>query len=117
MKLKASTSDAETLENEPLVLTKEINTLVQKKLPQKLPDPESFLIPCTIGTITFEKALCDFGSSINLMPLSIMKRLGILEVQPAKISLEMADKSLKRAYGMVEDVLVKVEDFIFLQIS
>nr|XP_025647878.1 uncharacterized protein LOC112742855 [Arachis hypogaea] len=111
MKLKASSSDAEILENEPLVLTKELNTLVQKKLPQKLPDPGSFLIPCTIGTITFEKALCDLGSSINLMPLFVMKRLEILEVQPTKISLEMADKSLKRAYGMMEDVLVKVENF------
>ncbi|XP_016206481.1 uncharacterized protein LOC107646846 [Arachis ipaensis] len=93
-----------------MVLDKECSALVQKKLPQKLLDPGSFLIPCTIGTITFEKALCDLGSSINLMPLSVMKRLGILEVQRAKISLEMADKSLKRAYGMVEDVLVKVED-------
>ncbi|XP_016195507.1 uncharacterized protein LOC107636519 [Arachis ipaensis] len=55
-------------------------------------------------------ALCDLGSSINLMPLSMIKRLRILEVQRAKISLELADKSLKRAYGVVEDVLVKVED-------
>ncbi|XP_016192757.1 uncharacterized protein LOC107633665 [Arachis ipaensis] len=65
-------------------------------------------------------ALCDLGSSINLMPLSVMKKLGIQKAQPAKISLEMADKSLKRAYGMVENVLVKVEslylpeDFVIL---
>ncbi|KAL4294212.1 hypothetical protein AHAS_Ahas18G0205500 [Arachis hypogaea] len=45
------------------------------------------------------------------MPLSIMERLKIFEVQAAKISLEMADKSLKKTYGLVEDVLVKVEDF------
>ncbi|XP_057758229.1 uncharacterized protein LOC130978330 [Arachis stenosperma] len=101
----------ETLKEEPPVLTKELNALVQKKPPQKLPDPGRFLIPCTIGTITFEKALCDLGSSINLMPLSVMERLGIFEVQATKISLEMADKSLKKAYGLVKDVLVKVENF------
>ena len=70
--------------------------------------------------MTFEKALCDLGSGINLMPLSVMEKLGIFEVQAAKISLEMADNSRKQAYGQVEDVLVKVEglyipaDFIIL---
>ncbi|XP_015961420.1 uncharacterized protein LOC107485399 [Arachis duranensis] len=123
-KLNVNSSHAEGLEKDPpslaclkaskgdeiVVLTKGCRALVQKKLPQKLPDPGSLLISCTIGTITFGKALCDLRSSINLMPLSVMKRLGIQEVQPAKISLEMADKSLKRAHGMVEDLLVKVED-------
>ena len=60
--------------------------------------------------MTFKKALCDLGSSVNLMPLSVMEKLGIFEVQAAKISLEMADNSRKQAYGLVEDVLVKVED-------
>ncbi|XP_072084569.1 uncharacterized protein [Arachis hypogaea] len=75
-----------------------------------MPDPGSFLITYTIGTITFEKALYDLGSSINLMPLSVMRKLGIQEVQLTRISLEMTDKSLKRAYGMVKNVLVKVEN-------
>ncbi|XP_016195548.1 uncharacterized protein LOC107636562 [Arachis ipaensis] len=96
--------------DETVVLTKECSALVQKKLPQKLPDPGSFLIPCTIGTITLEKALCDLRSSINLMLLSVMKKLRIQEAQPARILLEMADKSLKRAYEVVENVFVKVED-------
>ena len=61
--------------------------------------------------MTFEKALCDLGSGINLMPLSVMEKLGIFEVQTARISLEMADNSRKQAYGLVEDVLVKVEGF------
>ncbi|QHN86441.1 Retrotransposon gag protein [Arachis hypogaea] len=98
-------------EDETVVLTKECSALVQKKLPLKMLDPGNFLTPCTKGTITFEKALCDLGSSINLIPLSVIKKLGIQEAQPTKISLEMADKSLKRAYELVENVLVKVEDF------
>ncbi|XP_016168332.1 uncharacterized protein LOC107610856 [Arachis ipaensis] len=93
--LKSMISEKKALRgDETVVLTKDCSALVQKKLSQKLSDPESFLIPCTIGTTTFEKALCDLSSSINLMPLSVMKKLGIQEVQPAKISLEMADKSL-----------------------
>ena len=70
--------------------------------------------------MNFEKALCDLGSGINLMPLSVIEKLGIFEVQAARISLEMADSSRRQAYGHVEDVLVKVEglyipaDFIVL---
>ncbi|XLT72561.1 hypothetical protein HN873_028987 [Arachis hypogaea] len=72
------------------------------------------------GTMNFEKALCVLGSGINLMPLFVMEKLWIFEVQATRISLEMADKSMKQAYGLVEDVLVKVEglyvlaDFIIL---
>nr|XP_025631759.1 uncharacterized protein LOC112726547 [Arachis hypogaea] len=109
--LKGVISKETTLkEDETMVLTKECSALVQKKLPPKMPDLGSFFIPCIIGTITFEKALCDLGSSINLIPLSVMKKLGIQEIYFTRISLKMADKSLKRAYGLVENVLVKVED-------
>ncbi|XP_057719875.1 uncharacterized protein LOC130934308 [Arachis stenosperma] len=80
VKLNAKLFGTETLEDEPPMLTKELNALVQQKLPQKLPDPRRFLIPCTRGTITFKKPLCNLGSSINLMHLSVMERLGIFEV-------------------------------------
>ncbi|QHO05964.1 Retrotransposon gag protein [Arachis hypogaea] len=109
MKLNAKLFGNETREDEPPLLTNELNDLIRQTLSQKKPDPGKFLIPCTIGTMTFEKALCDLGSSINLMPLSVMEKLGILDVQAVRISLEMADNSRKQAYGLVEDVLVKVE--------
>ncbi|KAL4294136.1 hypothetical protein AHAS_Ahas18G0197900 [Arachis hypogaea] len=63
--------------NETVVLTKECSAIIQNNLPKKMPDPGSFQIPCTIGSTTFEKALCDLGASINLMPLSVMKKLQI----------------------------------------
>jgi len=47
------------------------------KLPPKLTDPESFSIPCVIGSETIEKAMCDLGENISLMPLSLCERLGI----------------------------------------
>lgn len=60
-----------------VALTQECNQLVQGKFPQKLKDPESFTIPCTIGNSFYGRVLCDLGVSINLMPLSIFKKLGI----------------------------------------
>ena len=57
-------------------LTEECSAILQRKLPQKLKDPGNFTIPCKIGNSIFERALCDLGASINLVPLSVFKRLG-----------------------------------------
>ena len=69
-------------------------------------------IPCVVRNLEFSKRLCDFGASLNLMPLSIFKKLGLGEVKPRSMSLQLADQSIKRTYGKVEDVLVKVDKFI-----
>ena len=69
-------------------LTEECNDILQRKLPQKLKDPGSFTILCTIGNSIFERALCDLGASINLMPLSIFKRLGLGEARPTIVTLQ-----------------------------
>ncbi|KAL5580496.1 hypothetical protein UlMin_012938 [Ulmus minor] len=75
--------------------------------------PGSFTIPCTIGDFEFDKVLCDLGASINLMPLSIFRKLGLGEVKPTTVSLQLADRSIKHPRGIIEDVLVKVDKFIF----
>ena len=98
---------------ETVNLTEECSAILQRKLPQKLKDPGSFTIPCTIGNAIFERALCDLGASINLMPLSIFKRLGLGEARPTTVTLQLADRSLKHPRGIIEDVLVKVDKFIF----
>ena len=98
---------------ETVNLTEECSAILQRKLPQKLKDPGSFTIPCTIGNAIFERALCDLGASINLMPLSIFKRLGLGEACPTTVTLQLADGSLKHPRGIIEDVLVKVDKFIF----
>ncbi|XP_047170548.1 uncharacterized protein LOC124838881 [Vigna umbellata] len=100
-------------EDETIMLTEECIAIIQQKLPPKLKDPGSFVIPCEIGNITGGKALCDLGASINLMSFSIFKRLGIGEVKPTMITLQLADRSITYPYGIVEDVLVKVDKFIF----
>ena len=98
---------------ETVNLIEECSAILQRKLPQKLKDPGSFTIPCTIGNAIFERALCDLGASINLMPLSIFKRLGLGEARPTTVTLQLADRSLKHPRGIIEDVLVKVDKFIF----
>ena len=98
---------------ETVNLSEECSATLQRKLPQNLKDPGSFTIPCTIGNAIFERALCDLGASINLMPLSIFKRLGLGEARPTTVILQLADRSLKHPRGVIEDVLVKVDKFIF----
>ncbi|WVY96365.1 hypothetical protein V8G54_028516 [Vigna mungo] len=88
-------------------------TIIQKSIPPKLKDPGSFTIPCTIGNISVGKALIDLGASINLMPLSMFEKIEGLELKPTRMTLQLADRSLKYPYGVVEDVLVKVDKFLF----
>ncbi|KAK8923616.1 hypothetical protein KSP39_PZI019737 [Platanthera zijinensis] len=100
-------------EKEVVALTEECSAILQKKLPPKLKDPGSFTIPCSIGVKFTGKALCDLGASINLMPLSIYNTLGLGEIAPTSLTLQLADRTLAFPKGIVEDVLVKVEKFIF----
>lgn len=100
-------------EDEIVALTKECSAILQRKLPPKLKDLDSFTIPCAIGSMAIGKALCDLGASINLMPLSILKKLGVGDIKPTRMALQLADQSIKRPYGIMEDALVKVDKFIF----
>ncbi|XP_062103700.1 uncharacterized protein LOC133814799 [Humulus lupulus] len=96
-----------------VALTEECSAILQRKLPQKLRDPGSFTIPCTIGMFECKHALCDLGASINRMPLSVFKRLGLGEASPTTVTLQLAYRSVKHPRGIIEDVLVKVDKFIF----
>ncbi|XP_022897557.1 uncharacterized protein LOC111411238 [Olea europaea var. sylvestris] len=100
-------------EFETVKLTEECSAILQKKLPHKLKDPGSFNIPCNIGGITFDRALCDLGASINLMLLSVFKKMGLGKVNPTTLTLQLADRSITYPKGIIEDVLVKVDKFIF----
>lgn len=98
---------------ETVTLDEECSAVLQNKLPPKLRDSRSFSIPCDIGSNTFDKVLCDLGSSINLMPYSPAKKLGIRSIKPTTVSLKLADRSMKYPRGIVENVLVKVHKLIF----
>ncbi|XP_052878831.1 uncharacterized protein LOC128285367 [Gossypium arboreum] len=101
-------------EFETAALTKECSAYLQDKLPPKLKDPGCFTIPCNIGAVYCGKARCDFGASINLMPISIFKKLGIGEVRPTMVTLQLADRSLAHPERKIENIFVRVDKFIFL---
>ncbi|XP_016167317.1 uncharacterized protein LOC107609798 [Arachis ipaensis] len=100
-------------EKEIVILTQECSAVIQKGLPPKLKDPGSFFLPSTIGNIIIDKALCDLGSSINLMPLSMMRKLSIEEVKHVRMTLQLADRLMVIPNGVVENLLVKMNKFIF----
>ncbi|XP_015970556.1 uncharacterized protein LOC107494037 [Arachis duranensis] len=93
-------------EKETILLTEECSAVIQGCIPPKLTDPGSFVVSCTIGKMTLDKALCDLGASINLMPLSMIRKLTIEELKPNGIAINTPN-------GIVENLLVKVGEFIF----
>ena len=75
------------VEEEVVSLTTTTSAVIQKSLPTKMQDLGSFTIPCTIGNFEMGNALCDSGASINLMPLSVVKRLSLRELTPTAMTL------------------------------
>ena len=98
---------------ETMALSEECTTILQKKLPPKIKDPDNFTIPCAIGNSIFERALYDLSESINLMSLSIFKKINLGDASPTIVTMQFADRSLTHPRSMIEDVLVKVDKFIF----
>ncbi|XP_070026177.1 uncharacterized protein [Nicotiana sylvestris] len=99
-----------------LEMLKQIQTcsaVVTRPVAEKLSDPGSFIIPCTIGNFAFAKALYDLGASINLMPLVMYKRLGIRRARPTSMLLQLANRTMKRPSGILDDMLVQVGKFEF----
>ena len=94
-------------------MTATCSAVIKKNLPEKMKDPGSFTIPCTIGGFEIKKALCDSGASINLMPLSVAKKLSLGELTLTTVTLQMADKTMAKPEGVIQDVLVKVGKFVF----
>ncbi|XP_070015140.1 uncharacterized protein [Nicotiana sylvestris] len=96
---------------EMIKMTHQVSAIVHSMYP-KLEDADAFTISCTIGSVDFAKALCDLGASINLMPYSVFKTLGIVQPRPTSMRLQMADWTMKRPLGIIDDVLVQVDKFI-----
>ncbi|XP_060965092.1 uncharacterized protein LOC133034089 [Cannabis sativa] len=100
-------------EFETVALTESCSAMLKSKILPKLKDPGSFTISISIGGRDVGRALCDLGASINLMPMSIFKKLEIGEARPTTITLQLADRSMAHPDGKIEDVLVQVDKFIF----
>ncbi|XP_070004096.1 uncharacterized protein [Nicotiana sylvestris] len=96
---------------ETIKMTHQVSAIVHSMAP-KLEDPGAFTIPCTTGSANFAKELCDLGASINLMPYSVFKTLGIGQPRVTSMRLQMEDRTMKRPLGIIDDVLVQVDKFI-----
>nr|GEY66090.1 reverse transcriptase domain-containing protein [Tanacetum cinerariifolium] len=94
--------------NQPSFLSDERFTILQNKVPPKLGDPESFLIPCN-----FNNALADLGASINLMPYSLYAKLSLETLKPTKMSVRLVNQSFQYPIGIDENMLVEVGKFTF----
>ncbi|XP_010279242.1 PREDICTED: uncharacterized protein LOC104613215 [Nelumbo nucifera] len=90
-----------------------VSVVIQRKLPAKCKDLGMFTIPCTIGNNRNEKAMLDLGVSINAMPYSIYASLKLGPMNKTGIVIGLVDRSNAYPKGVVEDVLVKVNDLVF----
>nr|GEV60753.1 reverse transcriptase domain-containing protein [Tanacetum cinerariifolium] len=97
-----------------LLLMPKLASTIKSLLTNKDKLFDKFLIPCEIPRRDVCHALADLGASINLMPLSIWKKISLPELTPTRMTLELADRSITRPKGVVEDVFVKVGKFHFL---
>jgi hypothetical protein len=94
-------------------LTKQVNSILHCKIPVKYKDPGCLTISCMIGDNQVEVALLDLGANVNLLPYSIYNQLGLGELKPISVTLQLADISMKVSRGIIKDVLIKVDKFYY----
>ncbi|KAF5477819.1 hypothetical protein F2P56_004432, partial [Juglans regia] len=94
-------------------LTEQVSAIIQSNTPPKYKDPGSPTIACVIGSSKIGQALLDLGSSVNLLPYNVYEQLGLGELKPTPIILQLANRSIKMSRVVVEDVLVQVDKFFY----
>ncbi|CAN6441210.1 unnamed protein product [Victoria cruziana] len=98
---------------ECVLLSEETSSLLQRRLPPKLEDPGAPIIPCVLGDILVKRALLDLGASVNVLPGYFYDMFNLEGLKPTSMTIQMADRSVKAPRGVLEDVLLKIEDFVF----
>ncbi|GJV71677.1 hypothetical protein Tco_1491672 [Tanacetum coccineum] len=86
---------------------------IDNSIPRKEKDPGSFTLPCYINNVCFDNALADLGASVSVMPLSTYLNLGLGELAHTKLTVELADRTVKYPKGIAENVLVGIGKFVF----
>ncbi|GJS92503.1 ribonuclease H-like domain-containing protein [Tanacetum coccineum] len=95
------------------ILDMKILDTYDHSLPQNEKDPGSFTLPCFIHNICFDKALVDLGASVSVMPFSTYTNLGLGILSHTRLTIELADQTIKQPRGIAENVLVRIGKFIF----
>ncbi|XP_031270531.1 uncharacterized protein LOC116128914 [Pistacia vera] len=99
--------------DEKIIMGENVSAVFQRKLPPKCKDPGMFTIPCKIGNTRIERAMVDLGASINVMPRSIYVSLNLGPVKDTGVIIQLADRTNAYPEGVVEDVLVQVNELVF----
>ncbi|KAG7529374.1 Retrotransposon gag domain [Arabidopsis thaliana x Arabidopsis arenosa] len=90
---------------------------------EKLEDPGSFTLPCSVRQLAFSNCLCDLGASVSLMPLSVARNLEFVQYRPCDLTLILADRTSRRPFGLLEDLPVMINgvevptDFVVLEMD
>ncbi|CAN6583894.1 unnamed protein product [Malus baccata var. baccata] len=112
--LKELCTTRKRISNKEVVKVSEnVSAILQRKMPPKCKDPSSFTIPCIIGNNRFENAMLDLGASINVMPYSVYASMNLGELKNDGVIIQLADRSNAYPKGVLEDVLVQVNQLIF----
>ncbi|GJT40827.1 zinc knuckle CX2CX4HX4C containing protein [Tanacetum coccineum] len=106
-------ADIQKIEEEEIKMNPRCSAFLNNQFPPKEQDPRSFILLCSIGKQDFSNALADIGASISLMPLSLYKQLGIRKLDPYNMVIELVNNSKRTAHGVVENLLIKIDKFIF----
>ncbi|KAL6508897.1 hypothetical protein OROHE_021456 [Orobanche hederae] len=107
------TSKKKLIGKQTIKVGENISAVLQKRLPWKCKDPSVFAVPCRLGNLFVPKAMLDLGASINVLPYSYYKSMGIGTLTETGVVLQLADHSIVHPKGMLEDVLVQVNELIF----
>ncbi|XP_023748211.1 uncharacterized protein LOC111896453 [Lactuca sativa] len=99
--------------NEKIQVNANVFAVIQKKLPPKCKDPGMFAIPCTIGDLHVKSAMLDLGVSINVMLYSVFQSLNVGPLEGTRVINQLADRSSVSLRGVLEDVLVQVNQLVF----
>ena len=98
-------------EHSAMMVSEEVSTIIRGETPIKRPDPGSFVLDCNIRNKSCPRSLCVLGSSVNLMPHSIAISLGYDKFKPTKITLVLADRSIRVPEEVLDDVPIRINDY------
>ncbi|KAK1413026.1 hypothetical protein QVD17_34726 [Tagetes erecta] len=99
--------------NETVKVSENVSAVLQKRLPPKCKDPGVFTVPCKLGNLSIPRAMLDLGASINVLPYSIFKSLNVGSLKRTGVIIQLADRSIVHPKGVLEDVLVQVNELVF----
>ena len=99
--------------DEKISVGENLSAVFQNKLPPKCKDPGMFSIPCKIGNSRFDRCMLDLGASINVMPRSVYNSLNLGPLEQTSLVIQLADRSNAYPDGVLEDVLVQVNELVF----